>query len=172
MDHNYFNNLSFPCPKELHLKFEQHWPRGFRGEVIRNSQHFSHHFSNFGRPLVPNDLCKDSAQRHPWFWRRRLYKVFTIYGHGGHLKSTVHNHFSNLLIPQLKEAPYDIWAKLAQQLQRKSRLNMLTDGWMDDGQKVITIAHPEHNSGELKISIFPRKKKKKKKKKKLYLELW
>ena len=24
-------------------------------------------------------------------------------------------------------------------------------GWMDDGQKVITIAHPEHSSGELKL---------------------
>ena len=37
------------------------------------------------------------------------------------------------------------------------RLKVLTDGWtdgrtgrlMDDGQKVITIAHPEHSSGEL-----------------------
>ena len=26
-----------------------------------------------------------------------------------------------------------------------------TDGRMDDGQKVITIAHPEQSSGELKI---------------------
>ena len=26
-----------------------------------------------------------------------------------------------------------------------------TDGWMDEGQKVIIIAHPEHSSGELKI---------------------
>ena len=30
-----------------------------------------------------------------------------------------------------------------------------TDGWMDDGQKVITIAHPEHSSGELKITRHP-----------------
>ena len=43
------------------------------------------YFSNFGRPLVPDDLSKDSAPRHPWFWRRRFLKVFTIYGHGGHL---------------------------------------------------------------------------------------
>ena len=27
-----------------------------------------------------------------------------------------------------------------------------TDGRRDDGQKVITIAHPEHSSGELKRS--------------------
>ena len=43
------------------------------------------HLSNFGRPPVPDDLCKDSAPRHPLFWRRRFLKVFTIYGHGGHL---------------------------------------------------------------------------------------
>ena len=45
---------------------------------------YDHHFSNFGRPPVPDDLCKDSAPRHPLFWRRFL-KVFTIYGHGDHL---------------------------------------------------------------------------------------
>ena len=41
------------------------------------------YFSNFGRPPVPDDLCKDSVPRHPRFWRRRFLKVFTIYGHGG-----------------------------------------------------------------------------------------
>ena len=46
---------------------------------------YNHHFSNFGRPPVPDDLCKDSAQRHPQFWRRRFLKVFTVYEHGGHL---------------------------------------------------------------------------------------
>ena len=65
--------------------------------------------------------------------------------------STDHDHFSNLLFPQLKEAPHEIWAKLAQWLQRRSRLKMLMDGRTDDGQKMITIAHPEHSSGELKI---------------------
>ena len=29
-------------------------------------------------------------------------------------------------------------------------LKMLTDGETEGGQKVITIAHPEHSSGELK----------------------
>ena len=32
------------------------------------------------------------------------------------------DHFSNLSFPQLKEAPYEIWAKLAQRLQRRSCL--------------------------------------------------
>ena len=45
---------------------------------------YDHYFSNSGRSPVPDNLCKDSATRHPQFWRRFL-KVFTIYGHGGHL---------------------------------------------------------------------------------------
>ena len=61
------------------------------------------------------------------------------------------NHFSNLLFLQPKEAPYEIWAKLTQWLQRRSHLKMLMDGRTDDGRKVITIAHHEHSSGELKI---------------------
>ena len=47
---------------------------------------YDHYFSNFGRPSFPYDICKDSVIRHPWFWRRRFLKVFTIYGHGGHLR--------------------------------------------------------------------------------------
>ena len=46
---------------------------------------YDHHFSNFGRLPVPDGLCKDSARRRPRFWRRKFLKVFTIYGHGGHL---------------------------------------------------------------------------------------
>ena len=75
------------------------------------------------------------------------------------------DHFSSFSFPQPKEAQYEIWAKLAQGLQRRSRLKMLTDGrtngrthrWTD-GRKVITIAHPEHSSGELKKQEFPPKK--------------
>ena len=94
------------------MKFEQHWPRGFRGGHLKFSTFFpykcmvpiqmhreanltslykgqtsmyNNYFSNFGGPLVPDDLCKDTAPRHPRFWRRRFLKVFTIYGHGGHL---------------------------------------------------------------------------------------
>ena len=46
---------------------------------------YDDHFSNFGRSLVPDNLCKDSAIRHPRFWRSKFLKVFTIYGHGSHL---------------------------------------------------------------------------------------
>ena len=46
--------------------------------------------------------------------------------------STNRDHFSNFSFPHPKEAPYEIWAKLAQRLQRRSRLNMLTDGRTTD----------------------------------------
>ena len=91
-----------PTLRRLHMKFEQNWPRGSRGEVVWNSEHFSHtnasgskidltvkrsnvnvghYFSNFGSSPVPEDICKDSAIRHARFWRRRFLKVFPIQMH-------------------------------------------------------------------------------------------
>ena len=37
---------------------------------------YDHYFSNFGRPPVSDDICKDSATRYPRFWRTRFLKVF------------------------------------------------------------------------------------------------
>ena len=37
--------------------------------------------------------------------------------------------------------------------QMDGRMDGRTDGRMHDGQKVTTIAHPEHSSGELKRGI-------------------
>ena len=45
--------------------------------------------------------------------------------------STDRDHFSNFAFPHPKEAPYEILAKLAQRLQRRSRLKMITDGRTD-----------------------------------------
>ena len=42
IDHTHFSNLSFFCPRRLRMKFEQHWPGGFRGKAIWNYQHFFH----------------------------------------------------------------------------------------------------------------------------------
>ena len=62
---------------------KQTWPR--RKKVNGQTSMYDHHFSNFSWPPVPDCLCKDSVPRHPLFWRRRFLKVYTIYGHGGHL---------------------------------------------------------------------------------------
>ena len=111
------------------------------------------YFSNFGRPPVPDDLCKDSAPRHPLFWRRRFLKVFTIYGHGGHLGQWTATILANFRSPNLRR----LHIKFEQNWLRGfrgGRLKMLTtDARTEDGRKVITIAHPEHSSGELKTRL-------------------
>ena len=83
-------------------------------------------FSNFGRSPVPDDLCTDSAPRHHLFWRRRYLKGFTIYGHGGHLGQWTATILAIFRSPQLKKAQYEIWANLAQWLQRRSNLKFST----------------------------------------------
>ena len=42
MDRDHFSTFLFSQPKEAPHEFEQHWPRGFRGEVVWNFQYFSH----------------------------------------------------------------------------------------------------------------------------------
>ena len=58
---------------------------------------------------------------------KKVFKGFYHIWEGQLSWSVDHHHFSNLSFPQLKEATYEIRAKLAQQLQRRSRLKMLTD---------------------------------------------
>ena len=41
---------------------------------------YDHHFSNFGRLPISDNLCKDSATKHPRFWRSRCLRVFTYMG--------------------------------------------------------------------------------------------
>ena len=58
-------------------------------------------------------------------------KVFTMYGHGGYLGEGTATIFSSLSLPRSKEAPYEIGAKLALRLQRRSSfesVNGQTDG--------------------------------------------
>ena len=58
------------------------------------------------------------------------------------------DHFSNFSFLQPKEAPYEIWAKLAQGLQRRSRLKMLTEGRTDRWTDARTDGRmkSDHNS--------------------------
>ena len=37
---------------------------------------YYHYFSNFGRPPILDNLSKDSATRHPRFWKRIFFKGF------------------------------------------------------------------------------------------------
>ena len=120
---------------------------------------YKNYFSNFGRPLVPDDVQKFSPEAssvlekifkgfyHIWAWRPSW--------------STDRNHFSNLSFPQPKEAPYEIWAKLALQLQRRSRLKMLLDGQRTKSDhnssgelKSQFYVHPQRQMRELKRQLY------------------
>ena len=57
-------------------------------------------------------------------------RVFTIFGHGGHLEFRIKNHFSYFSFPHCLNAIYEIWLHLAQWFQRRSRLKVWT---ADDG---------------------------------------
>ena len=81
MNRDHFSNLLFLLPKEV---------------LYDNS------FSNFGRPPIPDDSCKGSAPRHSRFWNRRFLKVFTIYGHGGHLGQRTTTILAIFLSPTLR----------------------------------------------------------------------
>ena len=63
MDHTHFSNLSFSCPQRLRMKFEQHWPGGFRGKAIWNYQHFFH--TNVWAPYK----C---IQKQTWSCRKKV----------------------------------------------------------------------------------------------------
>ena len=96
-----------PNLRRLHIKFEQNWPRGSRGEVVWNSEHFSHTFfpykcirkqnwpyhkkvkcqfttiilATLVDLLFPMIYVKVQPKRHPRFWRTRFLKVFPIQMH-------------------------------------------------------------------------------------------
>ena len=59
------------------------------------------------------------------FWR-----VFTIFGHGGHLEFRIKTIFSYFSFLQCLDATNEIWLHLAQWFQRRSRLKV----WTDDGR--------------------------------------
>ena len=154
MDHDHLEIVCSPAPRRLHTKFEQHWPQRFQrrshlklstffpykrmGPIqmhmeanlfsLQKSQTlmYNNHFSNFGRPPIPDYLCKDSAQRPPRFWRRRIFKGFYHIWAWWPSWSMNRDHFSNLSLPQAKEAPHKIWTTLTQRFQRRSHLKFST----------------------------------------------
>ena len=67
---------------------------------------YNNYFSNFGRPLVLDDLCKDSAPRHPRFWKKIFEGFYHIWAWRPSW-SKDGDYFSNLLFPQPKEAPHE-----------------------------------------------------------------
>ena len=65
---------------------------------------------------------------------KKIFKVFTLYGRGGHLGhgSCDPDTANELSFPLPKEAPYKIWLWLAKRFPRC--LKLWTDGWTTDGR--------------------------------------
>ena len=75
------------------------------------------------------------------------FKVFTIYGHGGHLGQWTATILAIFRSPKLRR----LHMKFEQYWLRASDKKLFENvDRLTDGRKVITIAHPEHSSGELK----------------------
>ena len=67
----------FPHTKAYVTKFDLgvKWSRSTQGNYL----------NNLGSTCIDNAIYKVSRSSVYWFWKRRLFKVFTIYGHGGHV---------------------------------------------------------------------------------------
>ena len=45
----------------------------------------TNNLNNLGSTCIDNATYQVSRSLVYWFWRRRFFKVFTIYGHGDHV---------------------------------------------------------------------------------------
>ena len=140
-----------PAPRRLQMNFEQHWPRGSRGGCLKFWTVFQ--YKCIGKQTWP---CREKSSQcttiilatlvdlpRSWWYMQRfshkassvLEKIFKGFYHiwaWWPSWSMDGNHFSNLSFPCPREAPNENGAKLAQGLQRRSHLKMLTDGWTDE----------------------------------------
>ena len=57
-------------------------------------------------PDATYQVLKQLAQ---WFWRRRYFKVLSIFEHGGNIGHVTGTIYTNFCPPLPKEAPHKIW---------------------------------------------------------------
>ena len=147
MDCDHFSNLLFPQPKEAPHKI---WETLAQRLQRRSRLKFSTLFPNklwcpykcIGKKTWP--CCKKVKCQCPTIilatlvdflslmqrfspkassvLEKKNFKVFYHIWACRSIWSMGRNNFSNLSFPQPKEAPHEIWATLAQRLQRRSRL--------------------------------------------------
>ena len=74
-----------------------------------------------------------------------MFKVFTIYGHGGR------DHLNKISVPSPMEAPHEIWLQSAQWFQKRRGLKMLTHTYIhtDDRGLSYKLTTEPKGSGEL-----------------------
>ena len=124
--------------------------------------------NNLGSTHIHNATYQVSRSSVNWFWRRRFFKVFTIYGHGGHLGHVTRTVWTTFRSPD----PWRLHMKFGYNWPSSFRGEVVWNCWRtttDDGRRrttepAYTISSPgAFGSGELKS-----RKTKKESKKKIY----
>ena len=69
---------------------------------------YDHHFSNFGRPPVPDDFFAKIQPQGIIGSEKKIFKGFYHIWAWHPSWSMDRDHFSNLSFPQRKEAPHEI----------------------------------------------------------------
>ena len=143
MDSNHFSNLSFPCPREAlneiwatlaqrlqrwrHLKFSIFFPYKCIGKQTWP------HCKKVKCKCTTIILATLVDLPSPMIYAKVHHKAFSV-SEKKIFKGFYHiwawrpswsmdgNHFSHLSFPCPREAPYEIWATLAQRLQKRSHL--------------------------------------------------
>ena len=67
-----------------------------------------HHLNNFGSSSVPDAAYQASSSSVNYFWRRKILKVFTIYGLGGHIGNVIRRLNIFLFPPSLEISMYSL----------------------------------------------------------------
>ena len=98
--------------------------------------------------VLDHPMLHTKFQDHQPFGSREddFLKVFTIYGHGGHLDQ---DRFNKLSFPHPKEDPCEIWLQSAQWLLRRC-LKMLTYIQTTEVYLYYKLTDEPKGSGELK----------------------
>jgi hypothetical protein len=105
-------------------------------------------------PSPKDNLYQDWLNLASWFWRRRFFKIFSVFLHFHYylpLEKGNPLHLNKLETPPPKDDLCQVWLKLAQWFWRRSQKCKSSqtdwqtarwqDGQTDDGQPAIRIAH-------------------------------
>ena len=105
-----------------------------------------HNLNNLGSTCIDNATYQVSRSSVYCFWKRRLFKVFTIYGHGGHVghvRALTHLYIFSFLFSF--KLSYELWFQIAQLFLRKTSFNFEISVIFDQGQR-MTLTFDTHST--------------------------
>ena len=130
-----WKNSDFPnqLPMEPKLTLPQNRSRSTKG----------HDLYKLCSTTDPNATCQVSRQLAQWFWRRRFYKILSIFEQWRPSWSCDLDNLFKLSFPLPKEAPHKIWLWSAKRFQRRRCLKSVngrrTTTTDNDGPRTMGI---------------------------------